>query len=159
MDALASTKLLTSLLENQFSSRALVFFLPYLGLLLLCCVYGAVFYSCQEAQAIVFATFVRLSDCSYHMVGAISDGLVPQGRDALLGVAVTGAAALHDQVINGKVLAGKRLVGGAEVFGLAGTRLMPQQANSDVGDFQLLLALVSEGVQGLPLWKAAVDHL
>lgn len=152
MEALASTKLLTSLLENPVASCALVLVLPFLGFLLFCCV-------CGEGQAILFAAFVRLSDCSYHMVGAISDGLVPQGRDALLGVAVTGAAALHYQVINGKVLGGKRLVGGAEVFGLAGTRLMPQQANSDVGDFQLLLALVSEGIQGLPLWKAAVDHL
>lgn len=109
---------------------------------------------CEEAQATV-----RLCDCSYHVVGAVPDGLVPRGGDALLGVAVAGAAALHDQVVNGKVLGGKRLAGGAEVFGLARTRLTPQQADPDVGDFQLLLALVSEGVQGLPLWKAAVDHL
>lgn len=69
------------------------------------------------------------------MVGPISDGSVTQGRDTLLGVAVTGAAALHYQVINGKMLGGKRFVCSGEVFGLARTRLTPQQANSDVGDF------------------------
>lgn len=93
------------------------------------------------------------------MVGAVSDGLVAQSRDTLLGVAVTGAAALHYQVIDGKMLGGKRFVRSRAVFGLARTRLMPQQADSDVGDFQLLLSLVSERIQGLPLWKAAVDHL
>lgn len=93
------------------------------------------------------------------MVGPISDGLVAQSGDALLGVAVTGAAALHYQVVNGKVLGGRRFVCRGAVLGLARTRLMPQQANSDVGDFQLLLTLVSERIQGLPLWEAAVDHL
>lgn len=99
------------------------------------------------------------SHWSYHVVGPISDGLVTQSRDTLLGVAVTGAAALHYQVIDGKVLGGQRCVWSGEVFGLARTRLMPQQANSDVGDFELLLTLVSKRIQGLPLWKAAVDHL
>lgn len=36
MNALASTKLIMSLLENQVASYALVFFLPFLGFLLLC---------------------------------------------------------------------------------------------------------------------------
>lgn len=93
------------------------------------------------------------------MTGPISDGSVTQGGDTLLRVAVAGAAALHYQVVNGKMSGGKRIVCGGEVFGLARARLMLQQANSDVGDFQLLLTLVSKRIQGLPLWKAAVDHL
>lgn len=97
--------------------------------------------------------------CSYHVVGPISDGLVTQSWDALLGVAVTGAAALHYQVVNGKMLGGERFLCSGAVFGLARTRLMPQQADSDVGHFELPLSLVSERIQGLPLWKAAVDHL
>lgn len=72
---------------------------------------------------------------SYHVVGPISDGLVTQSRDTLLGVAVTGAAALHYQVVNGKMLGGEMLACSVEVFGLARTWLVLQQANSDVGDF------------------------
>lgn len=93
------------------------------------------------------------------MVGAVSDGLVPRCRNALLGVSVTEAASLHDQVVDGKVAGGKSFVGGGEVFGLAGTRLALQQSDSDVGHPQLLLALHPERIQGLPLWEGAVDHL
>lgn len=93
------------------------------------------------------------------MVGPVSDGLVTQGGDALLGVAVTRATALHYQVVNGEMSGGKRFVCSAEVFGLARARLMLQQADPDVGDLQLLLTLVSERIQGLPLREATVDHL
>lgn len=48
---------------------------------------------------------------------------------------------------------------GAEVFGLAGTRLTLQQTNPDVGHPQLLLALRPERIQGLPLWEGSVDDL
>lgn len=89
----------------------------------------------KQSGFFFFFTFVKVSFCSYHMAGPISGGLVTQSRNTLLGVAVTGAAALHDQVINGKMLGGKRFACGGEVFGLTRTRLMAQQANSDVGDF------------------------
>lgn len=69
------------------------------------------------------------------MVGPISDGLVTQSGDTLLGVAITGAAALHDQVVNGKMSGGKVFACSGEVFGLARARLVLQQADSDVGDF------------------------
>lgn len=96
---------------------------------------------------------------SYHMVGPVSDGLVPRSGNTLLGVSVTEAASLHYQVIDGEVLRRKSFVCGGEVFGLAGTRLPLQQSDSDVGHPQLLLALHPERIQGLPLWEGTVDHL
>lgn len=96
---------------------------------------------------------------SYHMVGPVSDGLVPRCRNTLLGVSVTEAASLHYQVIDGEVLGGKSFVCGGEVFGLAGARLPPQQSDSDVGHPQLLLALRPKRIQGLPLRQGTVDHL
>lgn len=83
----------------------------------------------------LYISLIFVALLSYHVVGPISDGLVTQSRDTLLGVAVTGAAALHYQVVNGKMLGGEMLARSVEVFGLAGTRLVLQQANSDVGDF------------------------
>lgn len=96
---------------------------------------------------------------SYHMVGPVSDRLVPRCRNTLLGVSVTEAASLHYQVIDGKVLGGKSFMCRCEVFGLARTRLMLQQSDSDVGHPQLLLALLAKWIQGLPLWEGTVDHL
>ena len=96
---------------------------------------------------------------SHHVVGPVSDGLVPRSRDTLLGVSVTEAASLHYQVVDGKVSGGRVLVCRGEVFGLARTRLTLQQPDSDVGHPQLLLALRPERIQGFPLWQRAVDHL
>lgn len=93
------------------------------------------------------------------MVGPVSDGLVPRRRNTLLGVSVTEAASLHDQVVDGKVSGGKVFVCRGEVFGLARTRLALQQPDSDVGHPQLLLALRPEWIQGLPFWERTVDHL
>lgn len=132
----------------------MVLFVPVLRF---CCVFLLFLRSSCNQFFYISLTLVAL--LSYHVVGPISDGLVAQGRDTLLGVAVTGAAALHYQVVNGKMLGGEMLACSFEVFGLARTRLVLQQANSDVGDFELLLALVSERIQGFPLWKATVDHL
>lgn len=96
---------------------------------------------------------------SHHVVGPVSDGLVPRSRNTLLGVSVTEAASLHYQVVDGKVSGGRVLVCRVEVFGLARTRLTLQQPDSDVGHPQLLLALRPERIQGFPLWQRAVDHL
>lgn len=96
---------------------------------------------------------------SYHMVGAVSDGLVSRCRSTLLSVSVTGAASLHYQVIHGKVLCWTCCVCEGEVFGLAGTRLVLQQPNPDVGHLQLLLALYSEWIQRLPLGEGSIDDL
>lgn len=93
------------------------------------------------------------------MVGPVSDGLVPRRRNTLLGVSVTEAASLHDQVVDGKVSGGKVFVCRGEVFGLARTRLALQQPDSDVGHPQLLLALRPERIQGFPFWERTVDHL
>lgn len=96
------------------------------------------------------------------MVGAVSDWLVSRRRDTLLGVAVAEAASLHYQVVDGEVSGGEGAVGGGgggEVFGLAGTRLVLQEPNADVGHPQLLLALQAERVQGLPLRQRPEDHL
>lgn len=75
----------------------------------------------------------RHKQISYHVVGPVSDWLVPRGRNALFGVSVAEAASLHDHVIDGKVTAGQRFVCGGGVFGLARTRLVFQQSDSDVG--------------------------
>lgn len=99
---------------------------------------------------------------SYHVVGPVSNGLVPRGRNTLLSVAVAEAASLHYQVVDGEVLSGKRLLrsgGGGDVFDLARARLSLQQPDSDVGDSKLLLALHPKRIQGLPLWERTVDHL
>lgn len=93
------------------------------------------------------------------MVGPVSDGLVSRHGDTLIGVAVTEAAPLHYQVVDGEVSSGEGFVCGGEVFGLAGTLLMLQQSDPDVGHLQLLLALQPVRIQGLPLWKGSVDHL
>lgn len=70
---------------------------------------------------------------SYHMVGPVSDGLVPRCRNTLFGMSVTEAASLHYQVIDGKVAVGKSFTCRGEVFGLAWARLVLQQSDSDVG--------------------------
>lgn len=93
------------------------------------------------------------------MVGAVSDRLVARRRHTLFGVSVAEAAPLHDQVVDGEVAGGKVFARRGEVFGLARTRLALQQANPDVGHPQLLLTLLPERIEGLPLWKAAIDHL
>lgn len=93
------------------------------------------------------------------MVGAVSDWLVARRWHTLFGVSVAEAAPLHDQVVDGEVAGGKILVRRGEVFGLARTRLALQQANPDVGHPELLLTLLPERIEGLPLWKAAIDHL
>lgn len=43
---------------------------------------------------------------SYHVLSPISDWPVTRCRDALLGVAVAEAAALHNQVVDGKMAGG-----------------------------------------------------
>ncbi len=107
-----------------------------------------------------FKTFLSHSMLlSYHMVGPVSDGLVPWSRNTLLGVSVTEAASFHYQVIDGEVPDGKSFVCGGELFGLAGTRLPLQKSDSDVSHPQLLLALHPERIQGLPLWEGTVYHL
>lgn len=63
---------------------------------------------------------------SYHMVGPVSDGLVPRCRNTLFGVSVTEAASLHYHVIDRKVVGGKSFMCRSEVFGLARTRLTLQ---------------------------------
>lgn len=98
-------------------------------------------------------------DRSYHVVGAVSDWLVARRWHTLFGMSVAEAAPLHDQVIDGEVAGGKIFVHGGEVFGLARTRLALQQANPDVGHPELPLTLLPERIEGLPLWKAAIDHL
>lgn len=94
------------------------------------------------------------------MAGPVSDGLVPRRGKALLGVPAAEAAALHDQVVDGKVARGQRLArrGGGD-FGLARARLALQQPDANVGNPQLLLALQAKRVQRLPLGEGAVDHL
>lgn len=67
------------------------------------------------------------------MVGPVSDWLVPRGGNTLFGVSVAEAASLHYHVIDGKVAAGERFTRGGGVFGLARTRLVLQQSDSDVG--------------------------
>lgn len=96
------------------------------------------------------------------MAGPVSDGLVPRRGKALLGVPAAEAAALHDQVVDGKVARGQRLArrgGGGGDFGLARARLALQQPDANVGNPQLLLALQAKRVQRLPLGEGAVDHL
>lgn len=93
------------------------------------------------------------------MVGAVSDWPVARRWHALFGVSIAEAAPLHDQVVDGEVVGGKIFVRRGEVFGLARTRLALQQANPDVGHPELLLTLLPERIEGLPLWKAAIDHL
>lgn len=93
------------------------------------------------------------------MVGPVSDWLVPRGGNTLFGVSVAEAASLHDHVIDGKVTAGQRFMCRGGVFGLARTRLVFQQSDSDVGHPELLLTFLPEGIEGLPLWEGAVDHL
>lgn len=93
------------------------------------------------------------------MLSPVSDWLVAWCWDALLGVAVAEAAALHNQVVDGKVAGGEVLVGGAKVLGLAGTRLALQQADPDIGEAQLALGGLAKRVQGLPLWEGTVNHL
>lgn len=97
--------------------------------------------------------------CSYHVVGAVSGGLVFRRRDTLLGVAVAEAASFHYQVVDGKVLNRKRFPCRGESFDLAGARLVLQQPNSDVGHLQLLLALQTERIQRLPLWEGSINSL
>lgn len=96
---------------------------------------------------------------SYHVLSPVSDWPVARRRHTLLGVAIAEAAALHDQVVDGEVAGGQVPVGGTEVLGLTGTRLALQQADPDVGEAELALGLLAKRVQGLPLWKGAVDHL
>ena len=117
------------------------------------------FYTLSIVNFKFYSKQIHNNTLSYHVVRPVSDGLVPRRRNALLGVSVTEAASLHDQVVDGEVPGGKLFVGGGDVFGLTGARLMLQQSDADVGHPQLLLALHPERVQGLPLREGAVDHL
>lgn len=80
------------------------------------------------------------------MVGAVSDGPVSWRGNTLFSVSIAEAASLHYQVIDGKVSRGTGVECGREVFVAAGTSLVPQQPNSDVGDFQLPLAFGAEWI-------------
>lgn len=93
------------------------------------------------------------------MVGPVSDGLVSRRGNTLFGVSVAETAALHYEVIDGKVSGGRGLARRGCVLGLARARLALQQSDADVGHSQLLLALLPKRIQGLPLWKGTVDHL
>lgn len=93
------------------------------------------------------------------MVGPVSNGLVSRQRNTLLGMSITEAASLHYQVIYGKVSGRKSFACGGMVFGLAGTWLLLEQPDADVGHPQLLLTFHSEWIQRLPLWECPVDHL
>lgn len=75
----------------------------------------------------------RHKQISHHMVGPVSDWLVPRGRNTLFGMSVAEAASLHYHVIDGKVAAGQSSMCRGGVFGLARTRLVFQQSDSDVG--------------------------
>lgn len=109
---------------------AVVLFLPVRRF---CCVF--LLFLISSCNQFFYISLIYVALLSYHVVGPISDGLVTKSRDTLLCVAVTGAAALHYQVVNGKMLGGEMVMRSVEVFGLARTRLVLQQANSDVGDF------------------------
>lgn len=72
-------------------------------------------------------------------------------------MSVAEAAAFDNKIIYGEMICGE--YGSAGVFGLAGARLALQQADSQVGDHELVLSSGSIRIHGLPGRQGAVDHL
>lgn len=72
-----------------------------------------------------------------HVVGLLLAGLEPPGWDTVVSVSITKAAAFDNEIIDGIVVCGEN--GSIRMFGLAGTLLALQQADSEVGDHELVL--------------------
>lgn len=94
---------------------------------------------------------------THHAVGLLPAGSVAWRRHAVVSMSVTQTAALHNEIVDGVMFRGERVAAG--VLRLAGTRLTPQETDSQVGDHQLVLGGRSEGVHLVRGRQSSVDHL
>ena len=81
---------------------------------------------------------------AHHVIGPLLTRFVATGWHTVVSVSIAKAAAFHNKIIDGVMVRGED--GGTRMFGLAGTRLAPQQTDSQVGDHELVLGGRSVGI-------------
>lgn len=94
---------------------------------------------------------------TYHVIGLLLAGLVAPGWYTVVSMSVTKATAFDNKIIDGIMVCGQD--GSTGMFGLAGTRLPLQQADSQVGDHELVLGSWSIGIHLVPRRQGSIDHL
>lgn len=94
---------------------------------------------------------------TYHVIGLLLAGLVAPGWYTVVSMSVTKATAFDNKIIDGIMVCGED--GSTGMFGLAGTRLALQQADSQVGDHELVLCSWSIGIHLVPRGQGSIDHL
>lgn len=94
---------------------------------------------------------------THHVIGLLLAGLVAPGWHTLVSMSIAKTTAFDNKIIDGVVVCGED--GGTRLFGLAGTRLALQQADSQVGDHELVLGSRSVGIHRVPGRQGSVDHL
>lgn len=81
---------------------------------------------------------------AHHVAGLLLAGSVAAGWDTVVSVPIAEATAFDNKIIDGIMVCGED--GSTGMFGLAGTRLALQQADSQVGDHELILGGWSVGI-------------
>lgn len=76
---------------------------------------------------------------------------------AVVGVSVAKTAAFDNKIIDGVVVGGQDSSSG--MFGLAGTPLLLQQTDPQVGDHELVLSSGAIGIHGKGRRHGSIDHL
>lgn len=94
---------------------------------------------------------------TYHVIGPLLAGLVAPGCYTVVSMAVAKTTAFDNKIVDRVVVRGEGAIRG--MFGLAGTRLAPQQTDPQVGDHELVLGSRSKGVHLVPQRQGSVDHL
>lgn len=87
---------------------------------------------------------IQLKITHHVIIGLLLAGLVAPGWYTVVSVSIAKATAFDNKVINGVMFCGED--GGTRMFGLAGTRLVLQQPDSQVGDHELVLGGWSIGI-------------
>lgn len=93
---------------------------------------------------------------THHVTGLLLAGIVALGWYTVVSMSIAKTTAFDNKIIDCVMICGQD---STRMFGLAGTWLVLQETDSQVGDHELVLSSWSIGIHRVPGRQGSIDHL